>query len=165
MKKTNRLENIQIDIFGLINEVIFTGAPLKPIKGTLPSIVVRVNVIASPTYFNLSTAPLTVSLAMSDGVSNGSAKTGPCNIFRKKEEGIDLVKLRIQSNIRFCIENTLPGIISTTIPNACGITRMSEKIIDASRSNLLNGCMVTSHANSGVRQMVKKSFCFRTAYK
>lgn len=60
---------------------------------------------------------------------------------------------------------TLPGTMSTIIPNACGITRMSEKIIDASRANRFNGCIVTSHANSGVRQMVKKSFCFRTAYK
>lgn len=61
--------------------------------------------------------------------------------------------------------NTLPGTISTTMPKACGITRISEKIIDASRSKRRNGCIVTSQANSGVRQILKKSFCFRTAFK
>lgn len=58
---------------------------------------------------------------------------------------------------------TLPGTISTVIPTACGITRMSENMIDASKSKRRNGCIVTSQASSGVWHMVKKSFCFRTA--
>lgn len=60
---------------------------------------------------------------------------------------------------------TRPGHISTVMPSACGITRMSEKIIDASKSKRRNGCIVTSHANSGVRHTVKKSYCFLTSYK
>lgn len=56
-----------------------------------------------------------------------------------------------------------PGFISTTMPSACGITRISEKIIEASRSKRRIGCIVTSHASSGVRQIVKKSCCFRTS--
>lgn len=108
---------------------------------------------------------------------------------------------------------TFPFIISTVIPIACGMTKISLNIIAASKSNLAKGwekkthyenhccktlnwsvhvrsngaeirepgrniatsemywrgahcadiwqltCSVTSHANSGVRQMVKKS-CF-----
>ena len=41
----------------------------------------------------------------------------------------------------------------------CGMTIISEKMIDASRSNLLSGCMVTSQACSGFRQISKNS-CF-----
>ena len=50
-----------------------------------------------------------------------------------------------------------PGTIFTSISIACGMTRISEKMIEASRSNLLRGCIVTSIANSGVWQIVKKS--------
>lgn len=38
----------------------------------------RVSVIASPTYFNRFTASVAFSLETSDGVTNGSGKTGPC---------------------------------------------------------------------------------------
>lgn len=53
----------------------------------------------------------------------------------------------------------LPSIISTTIPKACGITRMSENIIAASRrpSYLSIGSKVNAQAISGDRQQVKKS--------
>lgn len=37
-------------------------------------------------------------------------------------------------------QQTLPGTISTVMPRACGITNISENIIEASRSNLLRGC-------------------------
>lgn len=60
---------------------------------------------------------------------------------------------------------TTPGCISTVMPSACGITRISLNIIDASKcSYLLSGCSVTSQANSGVRQTVKKSCLTRTSW-
>ena len=40
---------------------------------------------------------------------------------------------------------------------------MSENIIAASRSMRRSGCIVTSQANSGVRQTVKKSCFDRTS--
>ena len=40
---------------------------------------------------------------------------------------------------------------------------MSLKMIAASKSNRWMGCNVTSHASSGVRQMVKKSCCLRVS--
>lgn len=61
------------------NSIKLTGAPVKPIKGTFPSNLCLIIVIASPTYFKRSTAPVAFNLATSDGVSNGSGKTGPCN--------------------------------------------------------------------------------------
>lgn len=60
-----------------INSTTLTGAPVKPIKGTFPSILCLVKVIASPTYFNLDTAPSSVRLSISDGSFMGSGKTGP----------------------------------------------------------------------------------------
>ena len=52
------------------------------------------------------------------------------------------------------------------IPIASGITKISEKIIAASRSNLLIGIRVVWHASSGVLQSFKKSpvFCLSFLY-
>ena len=52
------------------------------------------------------------------------------------------------------------------IPIASGITKISEKIIAASRSNLFIGIRVVWHASSGVLQSFKKSpvFCLRFLY-
>lgn len=54
-----------------------TGAPVKPIKGTFPSSIFRIMVMASPTYVSRCTAPSRVSLDISSGVFKGSGKTGP----------------------------------------------------------------------------------------
>ena len=40
---------------------------------------------------------------------------------------------------------------------------MSLKMIAASNSNRRMGCKVTSQASSGVRQIVKKSYCLRVS--
>ena len=44
-----------------------------------------------------------------------------------------------------------------------GMTRISEKMMEASSSNLLIGWSVTSQANSGVWHIVKKSWCVRNS--
>lgn len=54
-----------------------TGAPVKPINGTFPSNLCRIIVMASPTYFKRSTAPVGFNFSRSAGVTNGSGKTGP----------------------------------------------------------------------------------------
>uniref|UniRef100_A0A2M3ZRL6 Putative secreted peptide n=1 Tax=Anopheles braziliensis TaxID=58242 RepID=A0A2M3ZRL6_9DIPT len=110
------------------------GAPVKPNRGTFPSSIRRIIVIASPTYFSRSIDPVWFNRSRSAGPTSGSGNTGPT-----------------------------PGFISTTIPSACGMTRMSEKMIEASRSNRRRGCIVTSQASSGVRQTVKKSCFARTS--
>ncbi|KAH9402410.1 hypothetical protein TYRP_016470 [Tyrophagus putrescentiae] len=51
--------------------------------------------------------------------------------------------------------------ILTSMPSACGMTRMSEKMMAASRSKRRMGMRVASHASSGVRQMSKKLWCWR----
>ena len=56
-----------------------------------------------------------------------------------------------------------PGFISTVMPSAWGMTSISENIMAASKSILRNGCIVTSQASSGVRQIVKKSCLERTS--
>ena len=45
----------------------------------------------------------------------------------------------------------------TSMPKAWGMTRMSEKMMAASRVNLSTGCSVTRLASSGVWHIVKKS--------
>lgn len=82
----------------------------------------------------------------------------------KRDPIFDVTRLAVGS-LRFHFQTiTSPGRISTIIPRACGITKMSEKIIDASRSNRLSGCIVTSHASLGVRQTSKKSCSLRTSW-
>lgn len=118
----------------------------------------RIRVIASPTYVNRSTAPSGVNFAKSAGTFNGSGKTGPYT-----DEIKEYSSWNSQSSFD-SLKLTFPGHISTVMPSACGITRISEKMIDASKSNRRRGCIVTSHASSGVRHTVKKSCCFRTSY-
>lgn len=50
---------------------VLAGAPVKPINGTLPSNLCRVNVIASPTYFRASSTFGRASLARSAGPAKG----------------------------------------------------------------------------------------------
>lgn len=144
-----------IDIFGkqLLNKEL-TGAPVNPINGTFPSNLCLIIVIASPTYVKRDTAFSICNLLKSFGSTSGSGKTGPLKIWW--QFGSLILCLHI-----FYL--TTPGLISTVIPRACGMTKISEKIIDASRSNRLSGCIVTSQANSGVRQTSKKSCSLRTS--
>lgn len=58
---------------------------------------------------------------------------------------------------------TSPVLISTTIPSAWGITRISENIIAASKGNLSKGCRVTLQDRAGVWHMVKKSHFARSS--
>ena len=53
--------------------------------------------------------------------------------------------------------------MTTSMPSACGMTRMSEKMMAASSANLSMGCSVTLHASSGVRHTVKKSLFARSS--
>lgn len=129
---------------------------MNPISGTLPSNMCRMRVIASPTYVNLPTAPSGFNFDKSLGTFNGSGKTGPYE--NKWINRIDSTR-KIYSIVKL----TFPGHISTVMPSACGITKISEKMIDASKSKRRNGCIVTSHASSGVRHTVKKSCCFLTS--
>ena len=90
---------------------MLTGAPVNPKSGTFPSNLCLVNVIASNTYCNLGNASsAVVNFSKSTGVFNGSVKTGP-----------------------------LPATIRTSIPSACGTTKISEKIMAASKLYLLIG--------------------------
>lgn len=57
---------------------IRTGAPVNPMRGTLPSSFCLVRLIASPTYLRSLAPSGLISLLMSAGVLIGSGKTGPC---------------------------------------------------------------------------------------
>lgn len=59
-------------------------------------------------------------------------------------------------NLQNRILHTTPGRISTSIPSACGMTKISLNIIAASKSNLSIGIRVTSQANAGVLHISKK---------
>lgn len=57
---------------------IITGAPLKPIRGTLPFKACLVIVIASKTYFNsFLTSQFLFNLSKSAGTTNGAGNDGP----------------------------------------------------------------------------------------
>lgn len=56
---------------------------------------------------------------------------------------------------------TFPGSISTTIPKACGTTRISLKMMAASKSNRLMGIRVTSQASLGFWTRSKKGYLKR----
>jgi len=105
------------------------GAPVKPMRGTWPARVFRVRVSASNTY------PSSFSTSTSRGSFSMSA-----GVFKGS------VKCG-------------PGFIITSIPMACGTTRMSEKMIAASRrpAYRLIGCMVISVARVGERHISKNS--------
>ena len=113
------------------------GAPMNPNNGTCPFNSRLVNVIASITYPNsFFTSTVVFNFEMSWGVTSGSSNVGP-----------------------------FASIIWMVIPMALGITRISQKMMDASRSPAYRwiGCSVIWHASSGVSHISKKSCCFRTS--
>mmetsp|Transcript_22848 Transcript_22848/g.50117 ORF Transcript_22848/g.50117 Transcript_22848/m.50117 type:complete len:207 (-) Transcript_22848:283-903(-) len=112
------------------------GAPQNPRIGTLWLFNLLVRKIASITYPRVSsTAGTNRSLAISAGDAIRGCNWGPC-----------------------------PGTISHSIPIASGMTRMSEKIIPASREGYRRrGCRVTSAASAGVLHTWKKWFSARIA--
>ena len=70
---------------------------------------------------------------MSSGLSSRSGKCGPYG--NTPETGNKLVALATKQ-----LPHTFPFTISTVIPIACGTTRISLKMMAASRSNLARGC-------------------------
>lgn len=112
------------------------GAPTNPMSGTRPSSPRRVSVSASNRYpSSLSTSTSVRRRARCDGSTRGSGSTGP-----------------------------LDGSIRTVMPSACGMTRMSQKMILASRAVYRSiGWSVRAEAMLGVWQHSKNECSFRTA--
>jgi hypothetical protein len=111
------------------------GAPQNPISGTSPLSSVLVLVIASKTYFS----------------SLLTSTTGD--------------SLLTSAGVTRGLGNCGPGFMRTSIPMAWGMTRMSLKIIDASRRPVYRwmGCKVIFVASSGVLHTSKNSCDFRTS--
>ena len=111
------------------------GAPQNPISGTSPSRAVRVMLIASNTYPSSS---FTSTLGFNFSGMSAGVRSG------SGKDG--------------------NGFMSTSMPIACGTTRMSQKMIAESSRPLYRrmGCSVTSVASEGVRQTSKNSCFSRT---
>lgn len=110
------------------------GAPQNPISGTSPFSSFLVIVIASNTY--PSSSP-TSTFSWSFLMSSGVSRG---------------------------LGKYGPGVMRTSIPIACGMTRISQNMIAASTrpEKRRMGCMVISVARVGVRHISKNSWSSRT---